>query len=124
MKKSLAAYCIIWAVLVAWFWIVPGNPMDYSIIAFYLVLPMFAIVGSARMCANGCSLWEALVSTVIMGFGYELCYYFTFSLANMIAMDRLNRFRFHGGLIAMVLPAIGLAIGLIIRLCRRRKAKS
>ena len=51
MKKSLFIYGITWAAMVAWFWIMYNNvnPMDYSIITFYLVLPLTAIVWSAYM---------------------------------------------------------------------------
>lgn len=122
MKKSIFAYCLTWVTVVAWFWIMYNkvNPMDYSIITFYLVLPLSAIVWSAHMSASACSFKECAIGTLVMGFGHELCYYLTFSLANMIAMDRINRFNFLSALVALVIPVVGLLLGLVIRLFKRR----
>ena len=122
MKKSLFAYGITWAALVAWFWIMYNNvnPMDYSIITFYLVLPLTAIVWSAYMSANSCSFKECALGVVVMGFGSELCYYLTFSLANMITMDKINRFMFINGFIGMLIPLAGLLLGLLIRAFKGR----
>jgi hypothetical protein len=122
MKKSLFMYGITWAAVVAWFWIMYNNvnPMDYSIITFYLVLPLAAILWSAYMSANSCSFKECAISTIVMGFGFELCYYFTFSLANMIAMDRINRFSFMNGCMGMLIPLVGLILGLFVRAFKRR----
>ena len=122
MKKSLFIYGITWAAMVTWFWVMYNNlnPMDYSIITFYLVLPLTAIIWSAYMSANACSFKECALSTIVMGFGHELCYYLTFSLANMITMDKINRFSFLNALAAMVIPVVGLLLGLVIRLIKRR----
>ena len=122
MKKSIFAYCLTWVTVVAWFWIMYNkvNPMDYSIITFYLVLPLSAIVWSAHMSASACSFKECAIGALVMGFGHELCYYLTFSLANMITMDRINRFNFLSALAAMVIPVVGLLLGLVIRLFKRR----
>ena len=122
MKKSLFIYGITWAAMVAWFWIMYNNlnPIDYSIITFYLVLPLTAIIWSAYMSANACSFKECALSTIVMGFGHELCYYLTFSLANMITMDKINRFSFLNALAAMVIPVVGLLLGLVVRLIKRR----
>ena len=122
MKKSLFIYGITWAAMVAWFWIMYNNlnPIDYSIITFYLVLPLTAIIWSAYMSASACSFKECAISTIVMGFGHELCYYLTFSLANMITMDKINRFSFLNALAATVIPVVGLLLGLVIRLIKRR----
>ena len=122
MKKSIFAFSLVWAAVVAWFWIMYNNinPMDYSILVFYLILPVTAIVGSAYMSSVGCSFGEALAAILIMGYGHELCYYFTFSLANMLTMDKINPFRFISGAVYMVIPIVGLLLGLIIRPFRRR----
>ena len=117
MKKNILSYCIIWALVVAWFWVMylKVNPMDYSIFVFYLILPVTTVICSAKMSISYCSFIEAVIGILVMGLGYDLCYYVTFSLANMIAMDRINRFSFKGSLPEMLIPIIGLLLGLIIR---------
>ena len=122
MKKSIFAYCITWIAVIAWFWIMYNNinPMDYSIFVFYLILPLAALICSAKAVVSGSSFKGVIFGTLFMGFAYSAAYYFTFSLANMIAFDKINPFIISYAIVGALIAIIGFIIGWIIRLFRRK----
>ena len=123
MKKQITFYLLVWVLSVASFWTVFYNydPIGYSIIFLWLVLPLTAIVATGSISVSADSIIKGLVSVPIFGVAYSLAYYFTFSLANMIAFDKFNKLSFYDVLTGMGIALVGFAIGLVIRIFRRRR---
>ena len=77
------------------FWLGMGSDaMGYSLIAFYVVLPVSALVCSISLGAGGCSFKGGIIGSLFIGFAHSLAQYATFSLANMISISfsRINPF--------------------------------
>ena len=123
MKKWFLFYCLVWLLSVASFWTVFYNwdPIGYSIIFFWLVIPLASIVATMVTCAEGDSIFGGLLCVPIYGLFYALAYYFTFSLANMIAMDRINKLSYHDLYTGVGIALVGFVVGLIIRAFKRRR---
>ena len=125
MKKSIFTYSLVWIAVIAWFWIMYHNinPMDYSIFVFYLILPLAAIIGSAKAVIRDCSFKAAVFGSMFMGFAYCAADYCTFSLANMIANDfsrGINHLMLILVLPGVIFTLIGFGIGGIIKLINHR----
>ena len=123
MKKWLLLYSLVWALSVASFWTVFYNydPIGYSVIFFWLVIPLASLVATMATCVEGDSILGGLLCVPVYGLFYALAYYFTFSLANMIAFDKINKLSLYDFLTGAGIAFVGFVIGLIVRFFRRRR---
>lgn len=81
------SYLIIWAFTLITFWFVisESDAMGYSLMVFYILLPVTTFTISLLIAKNNYwGKWKWL-SSLIFGIMYMLTYYTTFSLANMLA---------------------------------------
>ena len=116
----ISVYLVIWALLMVLFWfgISPGDAMGYSLIAFYLVLPVTTIVISfliGRDKTWGRSKWLMIP---FFGLMFMLAEYATFKLSNMLSV---GIFRLPDlGMLATggVCAAVGMLPGVIASLRR------
>lgn len=123
MKKGFLIYFAIWVVTVGAFWLGLGqDAMGYSLLAFYVALPLAAIACSAVIGCFGCSFGRAIIFSLVLGAAYSLAQYLTFSLFNMISIsfERINQFSIDSFIGGTITALIGFALGGIIRLIRGR----
>lgn len=88
----IIAYLAIWAISLVFFWLFTSgsDAMGYSIIFFYILLPVTTFVLSFLIGKNDYwGRWK-WISAIIFGVMYMLTEYVTFSVANMVAFDKVN----------------------------------
>ena len=116
----VSVYMVVWIVLIALFWISqlasPDGAMAFSILAFYVALPVATLVTSFLIGKDrlwGPSKWLMLIFYGVM---YMLAEYVTFSLANMILNEyaSFNLPEFGMIIAGAVMAAIGMAIGVLV----------
>lgn len=123
MKKGFLIYFAIWFVMVLSFYLgLSQSAMGYSLLAFYLVLPLAGIVCPAIIVQGGCSFKGAIISSLVIGFAYSAAQYLTFSLLNMIyiSFSRINPFSIEAAIGGALTALLGFAIGVVIKLIRGR----
>lgn len=120
-KLSFFVYIIIWFLLLLWFWI--GLPQDgamaYSIISFYLALPISSfIISCIWRSKNTLKKW---LLPAFFGLMAMLLSYLTFSLANTIAFHNLHIPDLKMALISAAPSLVGLLINTGIMAFSRNK---
>lgn len=123
MKKGLLIYFGVWAITILAFYLGLGqDAMGYSILAFYMVLPLAGIVCPVIMVQGGCSLKGVIISSLVIGFAYSAAQYLTFSLVNMIniSFSRINPFSIEAAIGGALTALLSFAIGGVIKLIRGR----
>lgn len=123
---GLVLYTLVWFGIVIYFWCkVSGTEaFGYTLIAFYFALPL-ASLAVAVFYGAGEERIKYLIP-VICGAFEVLGGFFTFQFANMIANGRWNTWNTPDlvmGLYALVPALVGLGIGSLIRLVRKRIGK-
>ena len=117
-----AAYLFIWLAAVLAFWLGGGSDaLGYSIIVFYLLLPLSTLLLSVLIGQDvswGRAKWLMLLYFGVMSM---LAPYVTFSLANMLAFDKLNFPILTDMLPGLLCALIGLWIGLGSRHFRSKR---
>lgn len=111
-KLSFFVYIIIWFLLLLWFWIglAQDGAMAYSMISFYLVLPISSfIISCIWRTKNTLKKW---LLPVFFGLMAMLLSYLTFSLANTIAFHHLHIPDLKMALISAVPSLVGLLISM------------
>lgn len=107
------AYLVIWSVaLIAfWFFNEDGDAMGYALMYLWFLLPVTTLVLSIIIGRN--DYWEEYkwISALAFGIMYMLAEYATFSMANMIAFDKINLPDFKLIIYGAIVSLIGLAIG-------------
>ena len=79
MKKGFLIYFAIWFVMVLSFYLgLSQSAMGYSLLAFYLVLPLAGLICPAIMAADGCSFKGVIIGSLVIGFAYSAAQYLTF----------------------------------------------
>mgnify|MGYP003293259527 CR=1 len=123
MKKQLLFYLLVWTISVASFWTVFYNydPIGYSVIFLWLLIPITSFVANMSITATADSIIGGLLSIPIFGVFNSLAYYLTFSLANMIAFDKINKPSRYDFLVGCGIALIGFVVGLLVRAFRRRR---
>lgn len=110
----IGIYLIIWVILISLFWLSTSSidGFGYSLITFYIVLPITTFVLSILIGKE--SSWGNIrfLMPVFFGIMYMLVDYTTFSLANMIYFDKLNIPDFSLLISGAIISYIGLLIGL------------
>ena len=123
MKKGFLIYFAIWFVMVLSFYLgLSQSAMGYSLLAFYLVLPLAGIVCPVIMTQGGCSFKGAIISSLVIGFAYSSAQYLTFSLLTMLnhSFSRINPFSIDAAIGGALTALLGFVIGAIIKLIRGR----
>ena len=123
MKKGLLIYFAIWFVTVASFYLgLSQSAMGYSLLAFYLVLPLAGIVCPVISVQNGCSFKGAIIGSIVIGFAYSGAQYLTFSLLNMMlhSFNKINPFSIDAAIGGALTALLGFGIGAIIKAIRGR----
>ncbi len=118
-----ALYGAVWAgsLLVFWFGTDPGDAMGYSLAVLWLLLPLATLIVSfflGRWEHTGRSRWLA---PPLLGLGYMLAEYGSFSAANMAAFHKWNAPQWGMLFAGALLSLVGLAAGTALR--RRREKK-
>ena len=122
-SKCAFAYAIIWLTMVASFYMGLGqSAMGYSLLAFYLVLPIAGFACAAGMAYYGVSFKGAIIGSIIIGFAYSAAHYLTFMLSNMImiSFERINPFSVAGMIGDALTALLGFGVGAIIKAIRGR----
>ena len=123
MKKGFLIYFGIWFVTVLSFYLgLSQSAMGYSLLAFYLVLPLAGIVCPAISACNGCSFKGAIIGSIVIGFAYSGAQYLTFDLLNMMnhSFEKINSFSIDATIGGALTALLGFGIGAIIKLIRGR----
>lgn len=119
----LAGYTAIWMISVLLFWITPisDDPIAYSFLDFYLLLPLSTIVASFIIGHDKRWGWLKWVVPVFFGVMFMLAEYLTFSLANMLANETINAPEFTMVLIGMVISLVAMGLGAFVQTRLRRE---
>lgn len=120
---QIIAYCIIWAMSIIIFWLGGrGDAMGYSLVVFYLVLPITTFIISILIGKD--ESWANYKWLMLLFFGvmYMLALYATFSLANAIAFEKTNLPEVTNMLPGILCSAVGLLIGAIINAVKIKKS--
>lgn len=122
-------YLVLWALSILAFWAgLKEEAMLYSIAIFYLVLPLTTLILAGLVGRNQC--WTGLrwLMLLFFGFLYMLAPYATFSVANMLTVERFRLPELATLLPGLLCAAAGMGIGCGLRRLndwrQRRKAKS
>ena len=118
-------YLVIWSIsiIVFWFFTSGSDAMGYSLMFLWILLPVTTFVVSLLIGKNNYwGKWK-WVSPPVLGVMYMLAEYATFQSSNMIAFDKLNAPSWGMILAGAIISAIGLSIGEIANLCKRKLKK-
>ncbi|MDO5784063.1 MAG: hypothetical protein Q4P20_03250 [Eubacteriales bacterium] len=118
-----AVYFVIWLVAVLYFWIFmdPGDGIGYSLLVFYLALPLATFILSILIGKH--DIWGGYkwFSAIYFGVMFMLAEYMTSSLGNMLAYQKINMPMFELFFIGAVISLIGLAIGTAIHVFQSKR---
>lgn len=116
-------YLVIWAIsiIVFWFFTSGSDAMGYSLMFLWILLPVTTFVVSLFIGRNNYwGKWK-WISSLVLGVMYMLAEYATFQSSNMIAFDKINAPRWEMILSGGIISIIGLSIGEIANLRKRKK---
>ncbi|MGF6375712.1 transcriptional regulator with XRE-family HTH domain [Clostridiales Family XIII bacterium PM5-7] len=116
----------IWAIslIVFWFFISETGGIGYSLMFMWILLPVTIFVVSLIIGKrNYWGRWKWF-SAVIFGLMYMLAEYATFSTANMIEFQKINTPDFFMILLGGIFSLIGLSIGSVAYLLKKRSSES
>ena len=116
-------YLVIWAIsiIVFWFFTSGSDAMGYSLMFLWILLPVTTFVVSLFIGRNNYWGKRKWISSLVLGVMYMLAEYATFQSSNMIAFDKINAPRWEMILSGGIISIIGLCIGEIANLCKRKK---
>lgn len=119
--SGLIIYMLVWLLLLLWFW--TGLPQDgamlYSMISFYLVLPVASAVISGIWAAR--NTWSIWLLPAFFGCMAMFLSYFTFDLANTLAFHKIHSPDIKMALFSAVPSLAGLCISTFILVIRKNK---
>ena len=123
---QVIAYLVIWAMCLIWFWFGTGSgdEMGYSLLVFYLILPVSTFVISLIIGKDtgwGKSKWFMLLFFGVM---YSLACYGTFGLANTLEFGNVNFPEIGEAIPGIVISAMGMGIGAFLLWLKSRKKKA
>lgn len=119
---QIMSYLLIWAVAIIVFWIGgKSDAMGYSLVVFYLVLPVSTLVVSVFIGKDSGWANYKWIMLLFFGFMYMLASYATFSLANTIAFGKLNAPDITDLLPGILSSAVGMIIGTVISAVKIKK---
>lgn len=122
IKKALGyiVYLSIWLLLLLWFWtgLPPDGAMGYSIISFYLLLPISSLAISCMLGTQ--KAWVKWVSPIFFGCMAMLLSFLTFDLANTLSFHNQHVPDFKMALISAVPSLIGLCISVSVTALKKK----
>lgn len=119
---QVMSYLLIWAMAIIVFWIGGRtDAMGYSLVVFYLVLPVSTLVISIFIGKDSGWANYKWIMLLFFGFMYMLASYATFSLANTIAFGNLNTPDITNSLPGILCSAAGMIIGTIINVIKTKR---
>ena len=121
----ISVYISIWVACILFYWVVcgPTDAMVYSLFVFWGILPVTTLIISIIIGKDDFKPITKTGLVVLLGTMSMLCEYFTFSLGNMVAFNKLNLPNpdaFFGGIL---IAAIGMGIGCLAKHKKDKKAK-
>lgn len=121
----LVVYIVLWAVMAGCFWLMETNAdaFAYSVIWFYLALPICSFVVAIVYGAGNHSIKYFL--PILFGILETLGGFFTFQLANVIANGKWNSWNIPDlqmSLYSLIPALVGLLIGMAVRMIRTKNA--
>ena len=121
----ISVYTAIWAACILFFWIFNGadDAMFFSIFVFWGILPVTSMVISAISGKDDLKPTFKIGIVILLGIMFMLCEYFTFSLANMIAFEKFNKFSLDGLFWGLLFSGIGMGIGCLAKYIKNKKQK-
>lgn len=121
--KPLTVYSAIWVISVILFWLTPisDDAIAYSLLVFYLLLPISTIVASFIMGQDQELGWKKGVVPVFFGVMYMLAEYCTFRLANMLSCKTISEPEYTMVLIGMAISLIAMGLGNVVQTYSRRR---
>lgn len=108
-KRYFVIYIVLWFILLGLFWVFHIDELFYSIVTFYVGLPLcLLLIGLFGVEKSNI---KTHILFIVFALSYMLEEYLTFSLANMLEFHKINMPE-----IAMFIRALAiLYIGLTIR---------
>ena len=125
-KKKLlqiGSFVVVWITLILFFWLssAPDDAMGFSLLAFYIVMPITTIIISLLIGLDkdwGKGKWAI---PPLFGFLYMLAEYLTFSLSNTFATGNLNQPEYIMLLSETVFSFVWILIGVLKRKSQKIK---
>ena len=113
MNKKLVVFYVIWGALLLLFWFTNGNidAMFYSILSFYIVLPIAIFVTSFRISKYVTKKGLRIFFPILFGLFYMSSEFLTFSLLNMMTFHKFNVPEFLMLIIGAALSFAGFYLG-------------
>lgn len=121
---EIVAFLVIWAVSVLFFWVFtdPEDALAYSLMEFFIILPLSTLVISFLIGRDeSWGRWRWLTA-LLFGVAYMLAEYVTFSLSNMVTFHKVNLVELGMLVPGTVLALIGIGLGILSRVIGRRIA--
>lgn len=125
---GLFFYVLLWIILVGFFWVKlsPGDAFGYSVLTFYLVLPIASLAVGIYYGMKKTRFRYAI--PVLCGLFEMFGGFFTFQFKNMISNGRWNSWNtpdlqmsLYGIIPALVGLIIGILLHMFIKKLRKRK---
>lgn len=113
---QIMTYLVIWVSLLIWFWASDStDAMAYSLLAFYIVLPVITFIISFFIGKG--EEWGKYRWFMIVFFGImcSVIMYCTFSLANTFSTGNIHTPDFLGIIWGGVPSALGILVGVIVK---------
>lgn len=121
-KKSsviilIAIYLGIWAIALSVFWFFCSrlDAMGYSIMFFWILLPVTIFIISLFIGENIYFRKSKVLLSIFFGIMYMFAEYLTFSTKNMISFKKFNFPEFMMILVGSIISLLGMIIGFCIR---------
>lgn len=124
-RVLIATYLTIWmlGLIVFWFFTSGSDAMGYSLMFFWILLPVTTFVISLLIGINhywGRCKWGVVV---VFGFMYMLAEYVTFSAANVIYIHKVKVPEISMILTGSIIALAGMGIGTFIRFLKVKHTK-
>jgi len=124
-KLYLGIYFVIWSISILSFWIFNNeiDSMGYSLMVFYLILPITTFIISYLVGKDKNSKTFKYYLPIFFGIMYMLAEYATFSLLNMTSFSKFNLPDFTMIIIGAVISYLGILGGLLSCKFKERRKK-
>ncbi len=121
----ISVYISIWVACILFYWVFSGptDAMVYSLFVFWGILPITTLITSVIIGKDDFKPSTKTGVVIMLGVMSMLCEYFTFSLGNMVAFDKLNLPNLDALFGGILVSAIGMGIGCLAKYIKDKKSK-